>query len=193
MSSPSPGTQFNELNGVAAISANDVWAVGIAETNGVQQTLIEHWDGSNWSVVASPNATGTVTNQLYAVAAVSTNDVWAVGAFTSGSNVESLIEHWDGTSWSIVSNPGSGQLSGIAVVSPTEIWAVGNQLINFTNFQTLIEEWNGTSWTVVASPNPGANSDILHGAAADPSSGQAWAVGDFVDTNGEGTLTEFNP
>lgn len=193
VSSPSPGTQFNELNGVTAVSANDVWAVGITETNGIQQTLIEHWDGTSWSVVPSPNEAGTVTNQLYAVAAAAANNVWAVGEWVNGSTTESLIEHWDGTSWSLITNPGAGQLTGIAIVSPTEIWAVGSQLINFTNFETLIEQWDGTSWTVVSSPNPGANSDILNGVSADPTSGQSWAVGDFADPSGGGTLTLFNP
>ena len=40
-------------------------------------TLTEHWNGTAWSVVASPNA-GTI-NSLQSVAAVSANDVWAVG------------------------------------------------------------------------------------------------------------------
>ncbi len=192
--SPSPDTNFNTLNGVIAVSANDVWAVGFTHSSlGIDQTLVEHWDGTSWSVVPSPNETGTITNQLYAVAAASANDVWAVGEWVNGSTTESLIEHWDGTSWSLVTNPGAGQLTGIAIVSPTEIWAVGSQLINFTNFETLIEQWNGTSWTVVSSPNPGANSDILNGASADPTSGQSWAVGDFADPSGGGTLTLFNP
>ncbi len=67
---------------------------------------------------------------------------------------------------------------------------MGTELDNTTSaFQTLIEQWNGTSWSVVASPNPSANQDVLNAAAADPSSGQAWAVG-FTNS---GTLIEFNP
>jgi hypothetical protein len=53
---------------------------------------------------------------------------------------------------------------------------------------TVIEQWNGTSWSQVSSPNPGASENILNGAAADPTSGQVWAVGVF---NG-GPLIEFN-
>jgi len=42
VSSPSPGS-VNDLNGVASVSANDVWAVGESfnTTNNVLQTLTE--------------------------------------------------------------------------------------------------------------------------------------------------------
>ena len=64
---PSPST--NELHAVTSISANDVWAVGVGP-------ITEHWNGTAWSVVPSPNVTN---GKLLGVAAVSTNDVWAVG------------------------------------------------------------------------------------------------------------------
>jgi len=48
--SPNVGTGRNQLNGVAVISANDVWAVGSGTG---EKTLIEHWDGASWNVVPS--------------------------------------------------------------------------------------------------------------------------------------------
>ncbi len=46
----------NFLNGVAAVSANDMWAVGDYESSGsLLQTLTEHWNGTVWSVVPSPS------------------------------------------------------------------------------------------------------------------------------------------
>src|SRR5437016_5171251 len=54
--SPNPGVSGNELISVAVVAANDVWAVGdITAGNGASQTLIEHWNGTAWSVVASPS------------------------------------------------------------------------------------------------------------------------------------------
>src|SRR6266571_9125918 len=105
VSSPSPGS-VNDLNGVASVSANDVWAVG--DTN--QQTLTLHWNGTAWSVVSSPNASSN--DALLGVAAVSTNDVWAVGKVNTAT--PPLIEQWNGSSWSVVSSPAAGQLRGIA-------------------------------------------------------------------------------
>ncbi len=197
VASPSPGTQLNGLNGVTAVSTSDIWAVGQFNNGTGQQTLIEHWNGTSWSVVSSPNVSGA-SNELLAVAAVSTTDVWAVGQFTTTSGVEqALIEHWNGTSWSIVSSPspgGSNDLRGVAIISATDIWAVGaffNTTSNVT--QTLIEQWNGTSWSVVTSPNPSSTTNLLEAAAADKSSGQAWAVGEFSTPTMIDTLTEFNP
>jgi hypothetical protein len=197
VASPNVGTQNNELSGVTAISATNIWAVGFfaPSANVPLQTLTLHWDGTRWSVVSSPNVPGTQNNELSGVAAVSATDVWAVGEFITGSSVQTLIEQWNGTSWSVVSSPSAGQLRGIAIFSANNIWAVGSVLINFSVFQTVIEQWNGSSWSVVPSPNPSASENILNAAAADPGSGQAWAVGAFFNTTNNvlQTLTEFNP
>jgi hypothetical protein len=198
VASPSPSTQTNFLLGVTAVATNDDWAVGsFRNASGAFQTLTLHWDGTAWSIVPSPSPDGAF-NDLFGVAAFSTSDVWAVGDSGSGT----LIEQWNGSSWSAVSSPSPSTLAnllfGVAIVSATDIWAVGESQ-NATSgiSQTLIEQWNGSSWSVVASPNPGSGSspgDSLRGAAVDPSSGQAWAVGQFTAASGATqTLTEFNP
>ena len=97
--SPNPNNRLNELNGVVAISSSDAWAVGNTYSgNGPDQTTLTlHWDGTSWSIVPSPSPGSGGQNQLYAVAANSSNDVWAVGSFThSGQFAQTLIEHWDG-------------------------------------------------------------------------------------------------
>ncbi len=193
--SPNPGAG-NGLFGAASISANDVWAVGDSSTSGVEQTLTLHWNGHTWRAVKSANVPSE-QNELLAVAAVSPTDVWAVGDSNTSGVEQALIEHWNGTSWSIVSSPspgGSNDLRGVAIISATDIWAVGaffNTTSNVT--QTLIEQWNGTSWSVVTSPNPSSTTNLLEAAAADKSSGQAWAVGEFSTPTMIDTLTEFNP
>ena len=46
---------------------SNIWTVGFyANSNQVYQTLIEHWNGTNWSVVSSPNV-GAGGNFLAAV------------------------------------------------------------------------------------------------------------------------------
>jgi hypothetical protein len=105
--------------------------------------------------------------------------------------------HWNGTSWAVVPSPSPGPLfnilTGAAIVSAGDIWAVGSSQNTSGISQTLIEIWNGTSWSAVASPSPGSAAS-LGGAAADPVSGQAWAVGNFTAASGaQQTLTEFNP
>jgi len=103
---------------IVEVSANDVWAVG---SNG--QTAIEHWDGVRWKIVPSPNV-GMGVNRLTAVTATSANDIWAAGSYEDAPNhTETLIEHWDGNSWSIVPSPNppnaSNALLGLASVPYT--------------------------------------------------------------------------
>jgi len=180
------GTKWNYLWDVTAVSANDVWSVGYYQNNGgPYQTLIEHWDGTNWSIVPSPNKAGD--NQLRGVAAVSANDIWAVGYGGGGT----LIEHWNGTNWSIVPNPNVGSLlKGVAAVSANDVWAVGyaGNPANGVS-QTLIEHWNGTSWSVVPSLNPGPGRNELYGVAA-ASANDVWAVGFYYDGGAYRTLIE---
>jgi hypothetical protein len=170
VASPNPG-QWNILSGIAAISPQDVWAVGIyADTQNVYHALIEHWNGTQWSISPNPNTSG---NLLSSVTALSSTDVWAVGVTSSST----LIEHWDGTSWRVIPSPGAGgALFGVSALSSTDVWAVGD--IGDTGRRTLIEHWNGTRWSIVKSPNPGASGDILAGVTA-LSSTDVWAAGDY--------------
>jgi len=53
---PSPGTADNGFNGVTVLSPCDAWVVGFDQnTGGLDQTLVEHWDGIAWTVVTSPD------------------------------------------------------------------------------------------------------------------------------------------
>ena len=54
VSSPNSGSSFNELNGVAVVSANDIWAVGDYTNSNIYQTLIEHWNGSPGRLSPAP-------------------------------------------------------------------------------------------------------------------------------------------
>src|SRR5215469_6280943 len=59
------------------------------------------------SFVPSPNA-GSGANALFGVSAIASNDVWAVGEFSSVSAGQTLVEHWNGVSWSVVASPNVG-------------------------------------------------------------------------------------
>jgi hypothetical protein len=174
--SPSPGRSVSNLLGVAAVSSSSAWAVGYSSNApDTQRTLIEHWNGSAWKQVASPNVGGArVQNRLLGVAAVSASSAWAVGAYVNvnGTAGGALIEHWNGRAWKIMPNPKpGGGLEGVAAVSSSNAWAVGAR-----GKGTLIEHWNGRRWKIVPSPNRGRSGCNLMGVAA-VSSSSAWAVG----------------
>ena len=77
LSHPNPANA-TQLISVAARTASDVWAVGSYYLNGVGQTVTEHWDGLQWSLIASPNLQYSTT--LEGVSVRSANDAWAVGS-----------------------------------------------------------------------------------------------------------------
>jgi hypothetical protein len=160
--------------------------VGWATNNGVEETLILHWDGTAWTRYPSPNI-GANYNYLAEISAISANDIWAVGyaGDVGGGVARTLTTHWDGTAWTLVLSPNtppsSNYLEGVVALSTNNVWAAGHYYTGST-WRTLILHWNGTAWTRVASPNPGGSSNLneLSGVAA-TSSSNAWAVGDYYN------------
>jgi hypothetical protein len=166
------------LYGVAALASNNAWAAGGAQ--------ILHWDGTAWSIVPSPQP-GNPSNGYFlrAVSAVSANDVWAVGyteiASGEGYTYGPLIEHWDGSTWTV--SPSAIDFHspitfyGVTALSATSVWVVGG-----AGGLSLVEKWNGTQWTVVASPNVGSSNNTFQSVTAIPTTGDVWAAGEFFNT-----------
>lgn len=72
---------YEVLVGIVACSSTHFWTVGqylLPLAGSAQSTLTEHWDGANWSVVASPNAKSS-NNLLARVAATPDGTLWSVG------------------------------------------------------------------------------------------------------------------
>ena len=179
---PSPSSEDSELHAVAAVTSNDVWAVGVATAHGFDdpRTLIEHWDGSAWSIVTAPSP-GTGSDVLLSVTAVSPTDVWAVGYTTptKGGRRQTLIEHWDGSSWSVDPSPSvtgsDSELLGVSGSPTTGLWAVGFSL-NTGSTTALVERWSGTAWSIVSNKAASrANVALTSVVSIGPST--AWAVG----------------
>jgi hypothetical protein len=181
-----PNDVISQLHSVSAASANDVWAVGSSQDGSVpSRTLIEHWNGTHWSIVPSPNP-DTQLNELRGVVALSANDAWAVG-YRGGTHnetpLETLILHWDGTSWSQKPSPnvpgGANELSAITAISANDIWAVGS-----VGGAPLALHWNGNAWSVIPiQGNSGSGSERLT-AVSGTASNDVWAVG-----QGKGVFT----
>jgi hypothetical protein len=187
--SPNGGAGDNTLLGVTALSPADAWAVGeVSDPGGGPSPLVEHWDGDAWTVVPSPT-TGEGAG-LAAVAGISSTDVWAVGRFNVGGTSEAdgrtLVEHWDGSEWTIMPSPnaglesrGNGTLAGVFALASDDVWAVGSHYPREKQptLQPLIEHWNGEKWKVVPGPSesPGPWSELSDISGTGPS--DLWAVG----------------
>lgn len=155
----------NSLFAVDGTSSGDVWAVGSYRNNSWSRTLIERWDGSEWSIVPSADGNLAGDNELTGVAALSENDAWAVGWYLDNGgtgNQLPLIQHWDGTAWSQVAAPrpqpvpADYKLYGVARSSPGNLLAVGSQAIDTQNVGPYVVRYSDPcitpSPTTTASP-----------------------------------------
>lgn len=179
-----PGYPMNQLTGVSAVSATDIWAAGFATTSGyLNQALLAYYDGDQWALVATPALPDSDDNFFTDVVALDTDDVWIVGAYrtTGTGSYHALVEHYDGAQWSIFPTPGldmlNADLEGLTAIAPDDLWAVGNQASGAGGtYQTLIVHYDGSGWEAVDSPSITTGDNILHNVAfADATHG--WAVG----------------
>ena len=179
MTSPNPIKGDHLLSAVSADASNDVWAVGISRPNptGSITALVEHYDGSAWSVVTIPDAASYTPN---AVVAISPSDVWIAGGIS-----QSLVEHWNGSSWTIVqdatpSNTGSS-ITGMSALASNDVWATGEYLPAGSNHQqTFVEHWDGTTWTLVPSLNRNSGSNYALSISEDAAN-DVWVAGYTYD------------
>ena len=133
-----PQPMYGGLYGVALSSYTNVWAVGAGyipskKESPINSGVIERWDGLGWHTVASPQP-ANYRNDLRAVSVLSASDAWAVGSDQNAKNgfeeqQRTLIEHWNGKAWSVVSSPSRpvflNSLSGVVALSATDVWVVG--------------------------------------------------------------------
>jgi hypothetical protein len=186
-------TSSDRLIGVSGSGASDVWAVGRTTDNGVDNTLILHYNGSTWSASPSVNPSAT-SNTLYGVTALSPTLAYAVGDYKDANGLaRTLIEKWDGALWTKVPSPDAtpiydNYLFSISAVSPTNIWIGGADYApngGLIPSYTFFEHWNGTAWNVMpgADGNPGNFNEFNAILAISPT--EVWAAGDFVNTSNQ--------
>src|SRR4051812_47040318 len=83
----------------------------------------------DWQVVSSPN-NGSMSDWINGVSAVAANDAWAVGYYDTdtGGGKKTLVEHWNGARWDLVTSPSLGdesELRAVSALAPNDVWAVG--------------------------------------------------------------------
>jgi carboxypeptidase family protein len=184
VASPNVSGRVNVLEDVAGTSEDDVWAVGHADASSglSSDTLIEHWDGSEWEIVPSPTVPD-YENTLTGVTALSPTDAWAVGTRTNVQpGATAILLHWDGTRWRNVKSGCGSYLTEIDARSESDIWVIGGS--GSCHF-------NGKRWVSVplAPPNnPEHGLDMLDVTVIGAS--DVWAVGDEISECGEGVCQQ---
>lgn len=191
-----PNPDLGDGGSVIALSARsgrDIWAVGTYRSNPnnpIDLPLIEHWNGSSWSMLNQSYSSTFATGGLTSVFALSANNVWMAGAQRRSLNdpsTQTFVEHWDGSRVQVVASPNpvrttSNYLKAITAGSANDLWSVG---VSDTG-NTLTEHWDGSQWTVVASPNITFNQGIpnfnLLTSVSSASKSDVWAIGLFNAT-----------
>ena len=183
-----PNDITTDFNAISADSPGDVWIVGsytatVSPTQETYGTYTLHWNGSSWSIASMPADPAGIEYQLESVKAISPANVWAVGQALNASTLASegtLIEHWNGTSWSVVPSPSTGTndyLNGVTDNGSTDVWAVGAYQPSGSSVeQTLTLNWNGTAWSTVSSPTA-SNGSSATSVSTTPGASIVQAVG----------------
>ncbi len=192
------GAAASQTFGVSCASSSDCFATGSwFDSSGAELPLLEHWDGTSWSIQPVPDPTGVLGARLFDVSCAAANACTAVGeAFTLTSEM-AFSEQWDGTSWMLESTPADGRLGtalgSVSCPAAGACTAVGALLNNENGtLKTLAEFWNGSSWTIEPSiSQPGNTSSALYGVSCTGST--CMAVGDWNGNTSDssGPLSEL--
>ncbi|MDQ3928281.1 MAG: hypothetical protein M3328_03935, partial [Chloroflexota bacterium] len=177
------------LLGIGFNGPLDGWAAGYTTTNASSintpdgvRTLIQHWNGVNWSIVPSPNQ-GPSRNNLWSILPLSEDNAWAVGSGNSSNFDQAFIVHWDGQTWSQSQLPSlntyESYLRDIYAFTPDDIWAMGVYYDGpslYSVARTLLYHWDGTEWSKVSVPGMGPAYHYPEGFTA-ISEDDMWIVG----------------
>jgi hypothetical protein len=183
VSSPNPGSASNSLLAVSALANDDIWAAGFTSDGLGYASLILHYDGTSWSKVSPGQDPGSEEDVLAGLSADGSSNVYAFGYHVLGSTYKTLVEHWDGSSWSVVGNTANGADNVVTILSGGsaylgDVWAVGfdYQIVD-GRYKEFTEHFDGTSWTSV----PGALSSSpdkseMYSVAHVPGTDQVWST-----------------
>ena len=188
----SPRISSAGLSDASCPGANSCFAVGAQAHHGpfgTEETLIEHWNGHDWSVMPSPDPNGVRLAGLSGVSCPSTTSCFAVGF---ADFARTLIEHWNGHDWSIMKSPTPRRqlnddtwLGGISCPGTNSCFAVG---VGGYQADGLVEHWNGHDWSIMKTPkHVGYHSPLR--AVSCPSRTSCFAVGTSL-TRTSATLIE---
>ena len=178
-----PTVTDGDLYGHSCVNAS--FCVAVGQQGAGPAPLMEQWDGSSWTVMASTPPAGQ--SALAAVSCTSTTFCVAVG----GVGTSTLVEQWNGTAWSVADSPDvtgatSTYLMGVSCTSATFCMAVGQAYFGSSTYTPVALGSNGTTWTLDTTPNP-AGGGFLNAVSCTASS-TCMAVG--TSSGGDLGLTE---
>jgi hypothetical protein len=150
------------LQSVSCTSSTNCLAVGsYREGTGGRKTLVEKWNGAQWSRMTSPNPSGKFNSELNGISCFGSGCI-AVGQALDETTfiAKTLVESLSGSTWTIKSSPnpigdGWSYLQSVSCTLGNACTAVGASRAEFVaDNSTLAERWNGTAWSLQTTLNP---------------------------------------
>jgi subtilisin family serine protease len=181
---------ISSLSGVSCASADSCIAVGEYRSSEAPDgtTLVEHWDGEEWSIVdGSGEKFGGSSMSSISCAGAD----WPAAGCTA-INLSHSVQRWDGEEWSPQSFPAPAGvpdfgLSDIDCLSPSECEIAG--VSHGEDHRTpMAAAWDGTGWSLQTTVDPSQTAES-NGPAGNflaiscPAPGRCTATGLIVSSN----------
>jgi hypothetical protein len=154
------------LRSVSCTSAKACSAVGFYKESSGYVPLAERWNGTTWSLQATPSVSEATSRRFSGVSCSAAESCIAVGEFSSGSGntYKTLAEQWNGKEWSVMTTINTAELDNV-LVSVSCSSAEACTAVGYDNgtgaVKLLAERWNGKVWTIEEPPTPkGENSEL---------------------------------
>ena len=162
---PLPGTPGWSLAAVDGVAGNDLWSVGAGSDGDMSLSpYILHWDGESWQLAADVPQPGDQI-EFNALLPLASDDIYVGGSwFTGGVGYGPVIEHFDGSSWTVATQDGGG--GPMIAFGDGHVLALGNPSLF----------WNGAEWK----SQPGLQDFDAYGWSTLEATGPCNAVGAAV-------------
>jgi hypothetical protein len=169
--SPDAGKQpeNDQAVGVSCPSQRFCMLLDLFDDEAKQDMATFAWDGTSWSALPTPNP-GPGTNALYRVDCTSAVSCTAVGTEVLGQTAVALIEHWNGSSWSVTptsAESSADNLTGVSCTGAGWCAAVGDRVttVGPRTVQTLAEVSPAGTWAFSKTGNPSPSYSALSGVS----------------------------
>jgi hypothetical protein len=190
---PNPtGAKASALAGISCTLSSACTAVGY-DTNGsgVEVTLAERWNGTEWSLQSTATPTGATASSLRGVSCQSATACTAVGKYDTGSAVLTVVEGWNGTEWQIQWSPNPGgssedALAGVSCTTSSFCMATGSTAKSTltTNLAEVISGPYSEKWFTQPTPNPSGAKSSYTDRVSCTSPSACTAVGWYQSNSG---------
>lgn len=198
------GAANTSLTAVSCISSGDCDAVGSAgfgrgcqsgQAHCTLTALVEHWNGSKWTLRHIPKPGNARDIILTGVSCVNADVCTTVGNFTDYAGDEVFAERWSGANASVrrLAQPAGATSASARAVScsgPSACTAVVTSFTLSGPQATLIERWTGVGWSSQRPARPSGVRGLGVAAVSCPSATVCTAVGQVSGNGASGPLVE---